>query len=37
MVYARADKQGTDFAVHAVIDRCQDLNLANPVMDLLLP
>lgn len=28
---------GTDFAVHAVIDRCQDLNLANPVMDLLLP
>jgi hypothetical protein len=29
--------QGTDFAVHAVIERCQDLNLANPVMDVQMP
>ena len=35
--HRKADLQGTDHAVHSVIDRCQDLNLANPVMDLLLP
>ena len=28
---------GTETAVHTVIERCQDLNLANPVMDVHMP